>query len=675
MTTTPSSTKHLMVVSRTASVILLLLHLGLISALQQRSVYSIIYNRHTPPPRHLTGRLWSSAPVDREETTRVAYDWDEQFEQLLSFKAQYGHCRFPQNAPENLKKKYPTLEQFCRDQRVENNASQLAGTGSRMSLTSFDRKVRFDALKEIGFGFKITLDEWMGKYNELVAFRKEHGHFRVLRKSNPSLRQWIYVQRQKREEGTLTNQQIQLLDDIEFPWENNAYDTNWYAMYNELVDFKNKHGHLLVEKGTSLYDWMHNQRRQHTGNPRPLSDERIRLLNDIDFEWTPARMEALWLAKYNKLVQFQQDHGHCQPKASKHKSLYDWSLTQRNVYEEGVLSTERIKLLDKIDFPWKHRRHEWNEMCRELVGYCNQHGHLRVSENDNPDLHEWMGIQRQRYHGIIEPALSPDQIEKLEQTCFCWSLDWRDRTWHEKYTEIVEFFKEHDHVRVIKKDNPSLYNWIQTQEKRYKEMQGQKPFSKEELELLEQVNFPFLENQSRMAWNDMYAEVQRYQKKNKGSFPSHKDDPDLNRWMRLQRNRMRNAYGYAPLSDEQKELLDSINFPMLPTGHKMRSWYEKYDELIAFRKKHGHFLVDEENPSLRLWVRTQRAIYKKVVGSIHRQQLSKSQIYLMERIGFPWTSDRFEIEWQMRFDELVQFVEAEGNFPANFSQHPVLHKW
>ena len=59
-------------------------------------------------------------------------------------------------------------------------------------------------------------------------------------------------------------------------------------------------------------------------------------------------------------------------------------------------------------------------------------------------------------------------------------------------------------------------------------MEGQKPLSDEEMELLQQVDLPFLKTQPHMAWNEKSAEVVRYQNENKGSFPTHnKDGPDL----------------------------------------------------------------------------------------------------------------------------------------------------
>ena len=313
---------------------------------------------------------------------------------------------------------------------------------------------------------------------------------------------------------------------------------------------------------------MDKQRRRRAGKQvglTTLSDEQIRKLDEIDFPWEAKRQDSRWYAMYDELRRFQKKYGHCQPSPA-HGYLYKWSLAQRLYCRQGSLSSEKIKELDQLGFPWETKRRQWSQMVTELSKYYTTHNHVQVNQDDDPELFAWIDIQRKRYHFKHKKTMLSDaKIEQLEGFHFCWSLDWRDRTWHGMYTEAAEFFKEHSHVRVTKKENPSLHNWVQMQEKRYKKLKGQKPLSEEELEMMEQIDFPFLAGQPRMAWNAMYAKLERYRKENKSQFPtSHKDDPDLNRWMRQQRHRLRCAYGYPSLLEEQTAMLETISFPRYP---------------------------------------------------------------------------------------------------------------
>jgi len=183
-----------------------------------------------------------------------ATHWDEQFEELLSFKAEYGHCNFPQNTTEELTKKYPALARFCHDQRLEyqrlyDASSYRKKNDVMLGLQWFDRTVRWRQLKEIGFAFSMKIAQWYDKYHELLQYRDNNGHVRVTEKENRLLCSWIFNQRRRRK-GTarsrLSNTEMQLLDDIGFEWESVLSDVKWMEKYNELLDFKNKHGHLLV---------------------------------------------------------------------------------------------------------------------------------------------------------------------------------------------------------------------------------------------------------------------------------------------------------------------------------------------------------------------------------------------------------------------------------------------
>mmetsp|Transcript_45598 Transcript_45598/g.110479 ORF Transcript_45598/g.110479 Transcript_45598/m.110479 type:complete len:126 (-) Transcript_45598:249-626(-) len=119
-----------------------------------------------------------------------------------------------------------------------------------LGLQWFDRTVRWRQLKEIGFAFSMKIAQWYDTYHELLQYRDNNGHVRVTEKENAPLCHWILVQRQKRRGNrgstALSDTQIKLLDDIGFEWESVLTDVLWMEKYNELLDFKNKHGHLLV---------------------------------------------------------------------------------------------------------------------------------------------------------------------------------------------------------------------------------------------------------------------------------------------------------------------------------------------------------------------------------------------------------------------------------------------
>lgn len=62
-------------------------------------------------------------------------------------------------------------------------------------------------------------------------------------------------------------------------------------------------------------------------------------------------------------------------------------------------------------------------MYEELIEFYNEYGHLQKNHKEYPSLHDWMDIQRQRYHRAAKPdanqtarlAIPEIQIERLAE--------------------------------------------------------------------------------------------------------------------------------------------------------------------------------------------------------------------------------------------------------------------
>ena len=104
-----------------------------------------------------------------------------------------------------------------------------------------------------------------------------------------------------------------------------------------------------------------------------------------------------------------------------------------------------------------------------------------------------------------------------------------------------------------------------------------------------------------------------------------------------------------------------------------RVWYKKYDELVDFWTQHGHFgIVERENQSLFDWVALQRKRFKG--DAVDAKPLLKMQLYLLDRIEFTWVSNRHILEWQLVYDEVVQFLDVHGHFPSRL-ENAKLRNW
>mmetsp|Transcript_7167 Transcript_7167/g.16808 ORF Transcript_7167/g.16808 Transcript_7167/m.16808 type:complete len:111 (-) Transcript_7167:1225-1557(-) len=108
MTITSAGKHHLLMVSAASTILIILLQLGFTAALQQRPVYALSYRNHLSLHRPIRCP-WSPTAVAVDETdlpavqeTRTStpsYCWDQQFEELLLFKANTDIVTFHKMPP------------------------------------------------------------------------------------------------------------------------------------------------------------------------------------------------------------------------------------------------------------------------------------------------------------------------------------------------------------------------------------------------------------------------------------------------------------------------------------------------------------------------------------------------------------------------------------------------
>ena len=92
------------------------------------------------------------------------------------------------------------------------------------------------------------------------------------------------------------------------------------------------------------------------GKPNHMSQARINLLNEIDFEWTGEKRDKFWHDRYNELVDFhaRYDTTRIPEKYTTAPQLHTWVSLQRRqlkMYREGEitkLTDERIRLLEAV---------------------------------------------------------------------------------------------------------------------------------------------------------------------------------------------------------------------------------------------------------------------------------------------------------------------------------------
>jgi len=159
----------------------------------------------------------------------------------------------------------------------------------------------------LGVSFDKT-DTWEERYKELKAYLKERSEKYVpkgtIDKNGYDLYYWVSDQRRAYKSGKLTQEQMQKLDDIGYPFyadsssRQKKLQEKWMKNYEVVLEYSEAHKgehtpKAVVYKGVSIVSWLSNQQVQFRKGK--MIPERIELLkkikiNSFSFE-TDQRME------------------------------------------------------------------------------------------------------------------------------------------------------------------------------------------------------------------------------------------------------------------------------------------------------------------------------------------------------------------------------------------------
>ena len=183
-----------------------------------------------------------------------------------------------------------------------------------------------------------------------------------------------------------------------------------------LIDFYKKNGHTNARRNKdNIGFWVATQKTAYKRGS--MSQERIKRLNDINFNWQDE--SDPWKDNFIKLKFFYEKNGHTNIN-QRDSSLGTWSNQQRVHYKKKKLSKEKIELLESINFVWDYLEKQWNDTFYLLEEFYKREGHARPSRKIYPSLESWCKNQRKAYRAN---KLSKDKYLLLQSINFQWDFN------------------------------------------------------------------------------------------------------------------------------------------------------------------------------------------------------------------------------------------------------------
>jgi hypothetical protein len=166
----------------------------------------------------------------------------------------------------------------------------------------------------------MDLDRWNVRLEECKQYREEFGHCKIptAYKDNKSLGIWVQEMRRnfkllkqgKEPRYKLTDEQIEMLDQVDFHWgwtpdptKSAETDSSWESNFAKLQEYQTSHGSFDMEEedastttgssSISLDKWTRVQRNQYKKREQKIktfmTKDRIKKLNGIGFNWDGPR--------------------------------------------------------------------------------------------------------------------------------------------------------------------------------------------------------------------------------------------------------------------------------------------------------------------------------------------------------------------------------------------------
>jgi len=599
--------------------------------------------------------------------------------------------------------------------KVQLNTLQEKYEASKSQLPDIERLVE-DTSQELADELLQDNTTWNQMYCHLLDFHRRNGHLRIPWKKEEKekdpiigkLGPWLVQQRKDYRKDPANPERLEpykivALERLNIEWEPNK--VHWLNRYEDLKRFKGKNGHCRVpyhsacnhkkaknyeiaedeergehDQGSKIkYDslgvWVKRQRNQYKnfkcGNENKageMTEERIKLLEDIGFEWSlrSASGHPTWLQFFEEIKQFKETHGHSRVDEKQTKALSEWVKNMRfqvRKYKEGsednILSKEQFDMLKQLDLDSTLRESKFEARFGELKEFQEAHGHCVVPTiyAANQKLSNWVQTQKRQYKLLKEgkkSQMSEEKCKLLKDAGFEFEVSKErkseitkqmNKSWNEFFAELEQYKERYGQISAIKqRKKKSLREWcdeqrVQQAKKKWGKESG---LTDERILKLTKLGFDWQETDvPSKGWDDYFCDWLSCFIKHS----SYDNNHDLKQWVDTQQNEFNKFTKGIPslLNSSQIRKLKDGNFPLrISQGieETKESWEEMFAQLLLFKIRYKSFDVPDSSPfkQLHLWISKQRL--KKL--DIQRRKIQTRSVICEDRVrrltdvGFDW---------------------------------------
>ena len=328
---------------------------------------------------------------------------------------------------------------------------------------------------------------WEKYYASAKNYYENNGDLKVPAKyideNGMDLGCWIAQIRVFRKSGIksrmLSAERIESLDKIGMIWD--VLDYLWEENYAAAVRYHREYGNLDVpfdyidSNGIRLGQWIQTLRSNRKGTIksgyRELNLKQISRLDALGMIWGN-KYEKQRNEAYQLLCEYYKKNGSFDIPVSyvtdNGVALGKWIRHQRDFFEKGKLSEERIEKLRNIGFVLE-KSDPWEEKFQLAKAYFEEYDNLNIPAQyvvNGVWLSKWLDEQKLIAEGKRKKKHTAEQLEKLQSIGMQYGRIRSDEIWYERYNQAKAYYEENGNLDIPKgyiSDGFGLGLWLDRQ--------------------------------------------------------------------------------------------------------------------------------------------------------------------------------------------------------------------
>ena len=413
-------------------------------------------------------------------------------------------------------------------------------------------KEQIRLLKEIGMDFNIRDNKqtWINNYNLAKKYYEYYGNLKIPQRFRTingvdydedgiALGSWLDTQKKSyngKGNYKKVKERIRLLEEIGMNFNVKYNEESWKNKYNLAKKYYEYYGNLKMpqkfktingidydEDGIALGMWIAIQKQAYNGKGNnKITDEQIRLLEEIGVNFNIKYNEESWKNKYNLAKKYYEHYGNLKmPQRFKTINGIDynedgialgmWLTLQKQAYTgkgSCKITKEQIRLLEEIGmhFNVKYNEEAWMDKYDLAKKYYEHYGNLKIPQKfktingvdydeNGIALGSWLQNQKQAYNGKYICKITEEQIRLLEEINF--NIKYNEESWKNKYNLAKKYYEYYGNLKIPQRfktingidydeDGIALGMWIAIQKQAYNG-KGKFKITKEQIRLLEEI--------------------------------------------------------------------------------------------------------------------------------------------------------------------------------------------